>query len=137
LEWVDDQLSGDYQFLDFVELYRKLRSLDIPFVVVGGQAVNLWASTYETEAESLPLFRPFTSRDLDLYTESQDAVTKTANALNCECVLGGVDSPDIVMGALWLGDFGNESPLVQFLNGMVGIKNSAEIFKTQEESAFA
>ena len=80
----------------------------------------------------LKALRPFTSRDLDLYTDSQEAVAKAADALHCERFLGDAGSPDIVLGGLWLPEVEGQSPLVQFLNGPIGIKNSAEIFQTQE-----
>lgn len=48
-----------------------------PMLLVGGQAVNLWALYYETRTESL---RPFVSRDVDVLgdRETLEAVAKLA-----------------------------------------------------------
>jgi hypothetical protein len=126
-------LARDYKVSDFLPLYKELTRLKIPFVIVGGQAVNLWASTYEPRVRALRALRPFTSRDLDLYTDSQEAVVKAAEALHCKRTIPGPDNADVVIGALWLPKRGHDPALVQFLNGTFGIKDSSEIFKTREE----
>lgn len=36
-------------------------------LIVGGQAVNLWAEVYSTEEPSLQEFQPFTSKDADIH----------------------------------------------------------------------
>lgn len=44
-----------------------------PFVIVGGQAVNLWAERYRAHEPRLDAFRPFTSKDLDLVGTTAEA----------------------------------------------------------------
>ena len=126
-------MAVGYKPFDFKKLYKKLRELEIPFVIVGGQAVNLWASKYEKRIKGLTSMRPFTSLDLDLYTDSQNAVSKTAKALHCRHFLGDAGSPDIVLGGLWLRSHGNDELLVQFLNGTIGIKKPERIFETSQD----
>lgn len=44
-----------------------------PFTIVGGQAVNYWAERYVVREPALGVFRPFTSKDLDLVGTTADA----------------------------------------------------------------
>jgi hypothetical protein len=42
-------------------------------VIVGGQAVNFWADRYVPDEPKLLVYRPFTSRDLDLLASIANA----------------------------------------------------------------
>ena len=42
-------------------------------VIVGGQAVNFWADRYAPDEPGLLVYRPFTSRDLDLLASIANA----------------------------------------------------------------
>lgn len=42
-------------------------------VIVGGQAVNFWADRYTPDVPELLVYRPFTSRDLDLLASIENA----------------------------------------------------------------
>jgi hypothetical protein len=44
-----------------------------PFVVVGGQAVNIWANYYLPREPRLQMYLPFTSKDLDVVATKNDA----------------------------------------------------------------
>jgi hypothetical protein len=55
------------RFSDFVELFKVFGERGGEAVVVGGQAVNLWAELFESEVPEIGEYRPFTSDDLDLY----------------------------------------------------------------------
>ncbi len=44
-----------------------------PFTIVGGQAVNYWAERYLAREPALGVFRPFTSKDLDLVGTTDEA----------------------------------------------------------------
>jgi hypothetical protein len=48
---------------DFIEI---LGAPDLP-LIVGGQAVNLWAELYATEIAALGEFQPFVSKDADIF----------------------------------------------------------------------
>ena len=48
---------------DFVAI---LGASELP-LIVGGQAVNLWADLYAPEVPALEQFRPFVSKDADIY----------------------------------------------------------------------
>lgn len=49
-------------------------------VIVGGQAVNFWADRYAPEEPKLHLYRPFTSRDLDLLASIANAYRLASEA---------------------------------------------------------
>jgi hypothetical protein len=58
-------------------VYIRLLERDVEFVVIGGQAVNLWSRHYSQQSD-LPhseweRFEPFSSRDLDCLGDSMDA----------------------------------------------------------------
>jgi hypothetical protein len=59
------------------EVYIRLLERDVEFVVIGGQAVNLWSRHYSQHSGSPPSewqhFEPFSSRDLDCLGDSMDA----------------------------------------------------------------
>ena len=61
-----------------VEVYRRLAQADVEYVVVGGQAANLWAEHYRAAAifpeQVWRALMPFTSTDLDLFGGSVDAI---------------------------------------------------------------
>lgn len=78
---------ADWSNSDLAEVYCRLLEAGVDFVVVGGQAVNLWSQHYrpagtEPEAAWLEL-EPFTSRDLDCLGGSVDAA-EAARALSAE-----------------------------------------------------
>ncbi len=49
-----------------------------PFVIVGGQAANIWAAYYLPREPRLQAHFPFTSKDLDLVGTKDDAVRVAA-----------------------------------------------------------
>ena len=64
-----------------IEKYLKtLTELDV--IVVGGQAINLWASIYAQTIIELQQYIPFSSEDLDVYGGRLEAIA-------CQKVLGG------------------------------------------------
>ena len=52
-------------------------------VIIGGQAVNLWAERYQTESPPWIELRPYTSFDLDVLGSRMD-VLKCSEALDAE-----------------------------------------------------
>ncbi len=52
---------------DLRELFVELQEAGLEAVVVGGQAVNLWAFQYCEDAPTLKELLPFASKDLDFY----------------------------------------------------------------------
>ena len=56
-----------------------------PYVIIGGQAVNYWATRYLTQETKLSNWQPFTSKDIDFYGNRQD-VLRVAAQLRCPAV---------------------------------------------------
>ena len=61
----------------FNEVLRARNSSGQPYIVIGGQAVNYWATRYLTQEPSLSSWQPFTSKDID-FCGSRDDVLRMA-----------------------------------------------------------
>ena len=79
-----------------------------PFVIVGGQAVNLWAERYRPREPRLDAFLPFTSKDLDL-------VGSTAAARRTAAVVGWQFVPPAADAFVMQGKLRHGELLVEFL----------------------
>jgi hypothetical protein len=55
----------DLAYVDVRPILAKVADLERDLVLVGGQAVNFWASRYEARAPELAREAPFTSKDID------------------------------------------------------------------------
>jgi len=54
------------RFADYLDLLKAFNHSGTEALIVGGQAVNLWAEIFQSEEPELSRFQPFTSSDLDL-----------------------------------------------------------------------
>jgi hypothetical protein len=72
----DDRFSPN----DFSEVLRLRNNNGDPFLLIGGQAVNVWAQQYLHAEPDLAVFRPFTSTDIDFKGNKAD-VTSIATQL--------------------------------------------------------
>jgi hypothetical protein len=52
---------------ELVDVFRRLQQAELDVVLVGGQAVNLWACRYDRGQPEWRDLRPYTSRDLDFH----------------------------------------------------------------------
>jgi len=127
--WTSSDLAG---------AYGRLLDTGVAFIVVGGQAVNLWAEHYRqrlprTELDS---FAPLASRDLDLLGGSVD-VERAGRALQVDFLAvrprERTDSPHT--GTLHLPVAGRDELTVQFIHTPVGA-NPAEVRKTARPLAW-
>jgi hypothetical protein len=69
----------DLAYVDVRPVLAKVADLGRELVLVGGQAVNFWASYYEHRAQELAREAPFTSKDID-FCGDQRAVRVARNA---------------------------------------------------------
>ncbi len=106
---------------DYARIYHALRGAGIEFVLVGGQACDLWAELTEDREPELKAFRPYTSQDIDVCSLSAEDVKAAAKALDVEPTLGDAGSPDVVMGGMHVPLGAKETVLVQFLTGIFGV----------------
>jgi hypothetical protein len=67
---------------DLRDVFLQLQTVELDAVVVGGQAVNLWAYQYSETSTMLKELLPFASEDLDFYGGRVEAVI-------CQKTLGG------------------------------------------------
>jgi hypothetical protein len=77
-------VNDDLSFPDVVPLLRRLEQVEL--VVIGGQAVNFWASRYLDRAVELRDHLPFTSKDVD-FCGTRTSVEETARRLGGEALL--------------------------------------------------
>ena len=113
---------------ELAAVFRGLQTAGWDAVLVGGQAVNVWACRYEQDLVAWRELRPFTSRDLDYYGGLAEArlamrVLGGARALNT----GSDPSPNAGVLKVSLPD-GREL-LVDILTGVFGL-SAAEVERT-------
>jgi hypothetical protein len=102
-------------------ILAKLADLEHPVVLVGGQALNFWASYYEDRVAALAEGAPYTSKDID-FLGSREAVKECARRLGGKAKLTTLDDMNtpntgIVM---FLDDDGNPRQ-IDFLGSLAGI----------------
>ena len=75
--------------LDQFDRVLALRNRDgIPYLLIGGQAVNFWAGLYAIRESALAELKPFTSEDIDFKGDRAD-VEHIAEQLKLRAVLTG------------------------------------------------
>lgn len=109
------------------EILIKLQDGNLDAVLVGGQAVNLYAYQYYQKFPQLAQYLPFSSEDLDFYGGKVEAVM-------CQEILGGKvilnrDFDSIPNAGIVLVDYQNKTLRIDFLASVYGL-NDAEITAT-------
>ena len=61
-----------FSLQQFSEIFKVRNPEGIPYVLVGGQAVNYWAERYLAKEPELQLHTPFTSGDIDFRGDHED-----------------------------------------------------------------
>jgi hypothetical protein len=98
-----------------------------PPLIIGGQAVNLWALTFSGSLPQLRELRPFVSRDLDIVGD-RELVGKIAAATGFKHTFSGRRSATLVVGYLKGKDPNGDEILIEVLHGVNGL-NPSEIQK--------
>lgn len=97
-----------------------------PYVLIGGQAVNYWATRYLAEEPELSTWQPFTSKDLD-YRGGRDDVLRMAARFKCSPRFPHKKMMTAFAGAIaW--PIGDAISSVEFIRHVPGVK-AAEIEK--------
>lgn len=60
-------VESEFSIEDLKSIFGQLAAEKWRAIIVGGQAVNLWAMKFESRLSMLTAYRPYTSRDLDFY----------------------------------------------------------------------
>jgi len=112
---------------DLKFVLSQLQNADLDVVLVGGQAVNLWAYQYLQSAPQLQQYLPFASEDIDFYGGRLEAAI-------CQEILGGQlvlnrDFDPSPNAGLVLIDYPNYKLRIDFLASVYGL-NDAEIIDT-------
>lgn len=118
--------------LAYLPIYETLHKKQIEFVVVGGQACNIWAVLYLTSEPQLKKYKPFTSKDLDVYSRSQNDVIVLAEAFGANFALNESDSPSPVLGYVVYKSSRGKTMPVSFINGAYGIEDASKIFRSRQ-----
>lgn len=109
------------------EIFAKLQEVNLDVVVVGGQAVNLWAYQYYKTSPQLQQYLPFASEDLDFYGGKIEAVI-CQETLGGKVILNRDFDPSPNAGVV-LVDYQNKTLRIDFLASVYGL-NDAEITGT-------
>jgi hypothetical protein len=109
------------------EILIKLQDINLDAVIVGGQAVNLYAYQYYQKSPQLQQYLPFASEDLDFYGGKIEAIM-------CQEILGGKvilnkDFDPSPNAGIVLVDYQNQTLRIDFLASVYGL-NDTEITAT-------
>lgn len=104
------------------DIFVKLQTVELDTVVVGGQAVNLWAYQYYQNSQQLEQYLPFASEDLDFYGGKIEAVI-------CQKTLGGKvilnqDFDPSPNAGIVLVEHQNKTLRIDFLASVYGLNDS-------------
>ena len=133
-KWMTNKLSPP----QLRDIFLKLQSESLDIVLVGGQAVNFWATYYRNVLAELEQFLPFASEDIDFFGGRLEASI-------CHQLLGGQlninrsfdSSPN---SAVLLVDYEDSKLRIDFLSNVFGLSDeeildSAIYFEGQDEIA--
>jgi hypothetical protein len=121
-----------------ISLFQAIDREELDLILVGGQAINIWASYYASRVPALMEYLPFSSADLDFYGGKLEAIA-------CQKVLGGTINlnrdfdPSPNTGVLIVPT--EAQPLrIDFLGSVFGIgdielSQSAIVFEGQQQLA--
>jgi hypothetical protein len=118
--------------LAYLPIYKALHEKQIKFVVVGGQACNIWSVLYGSSEPELKQYEPFTSKDLDVYSRSQNDVVVLAEAVQEQPVLNNGASPDPAFGLVIYKSSSKNPMPISFISGAYGIKDASKIFESRQ-----
>lgn len=112
---------------DLKDVLSKLQDADLDVVIVGGQAINLWAFYYASECAELSEWEPFSSEDLDFFGGRLEATL-------CHEILGGTvnlnrDFDPSPNAGVVVVDWSDRKLRIDFLATVFGL-NEAEISRT-------
>ncbi len=121
-------MEREFSIGDLQTVFRRLAGEKWRAIVVGGQAVNLWAMKFAERLPALTHFQPYTSRDLDFYGGRVEAKRLLA-------ILGGhgklndgsEPSPNAAVIEVVLED--HRGLVIDVLTGVFGV-SSSELIRT-------
>jgi hypothetical protein len=112
---------------DIKEIFSLLQEAELDAIIVGGQAVNLWASKYSERVPELNEYLPFASEDLDFYGGKIEAIACN-QVLKGQVTLNKDFDPSPNTGVV-VADFKEQKIRIDFLGSVFGL-NDTEITDT-------
>jgi hypothetical protein len=109
-------------FHDTEALLVRLGETATRIVVVGGQAVNFWASYYEDRVAELKAAGPFTSKDVDVCAGSRDLETM-AQRLGGTARMAGFDDHPPQVGTITFVDGQGTTRVIDVMTALTGLKS--------------
>jgi len=113
---------------ELASVFRRLQTAGWDAVLVGGQAVNVWACRYEQDLAAWHELRPFTSRDLDYHGGLAEA-RLAMRVLGARGTLNTGSDPSPNAGVLKVSLPDGRELLVDILTGVFGL-SAAEVERT-------
>jgi hypothetical protein len=121
-------VTTDLAFVDVRSIIAKLADLERDLVLVGGQAVNFWASFYERRVPELAREAPFTSKDID-FCGDQRAVRVCAQRLGGTARVATFDDATPNSGTVVFVDAAGITRTLDMLSAPFGL-DAAEVHAT-------
>jgi hypothetical protein len=118
----------DLAYLDIRSVLAKVADLERELVLVGGQAVNFWASYYENRVPALADEAPFTSKDIDFCGDSR-AVRACAERLAGTARVATFDDATPNSGTVVFVDGAGVKRTLDIVSAPFGL-NTAEVSAT-------
>ncbi len=118
---------------DLIAVFSSLEAAGWDAVLIGGQAVNLWACHYEEDLPSWREHRPYTSRDLDYHGGLADA-RLAMKVLRARGRLNTALDPSPNAGVLTVSLADGRELVVDILTGVFGV-SATEVERTAVELA--
>ncbi len=107
--------------MDVKRILARIGDLTANIVLVGGQALNVWAETYASQDPALAEQGPFTSKDID-FQGDQQAVRLCADRLGGRPLVAQLDDHTVNTGVvLYVDDLGLERS-IDFIDAPLGLK---------------
>ena len=118
---------------ELAAVFRSLQAAEWDAILIGGQAVNLWACHYESDQPAWRELRPYTSRDLDYHGGLAEA-RRAMRVLGAQGQLNTAGDPTPNAGVLKLTLPDGRVLVVDILTGVFGL-SAAEVERTAVRSA--
>lgn len=116
---------------DLIAVFSSLQAAGWDAVLIGGQAVNLWARHYEEDLPGWLELRPYTSRDLDYHGGLADA-RLAMKVLRARGRLNSASEPSPNAGVLTVRLSDGRELVVDILTGVFGV-SATEVERTAVE----
>jgi hypothetical protein len=113
---------------ELASVFRRLEAAGWDAILVGGQAVNIWACHYERDLATWRELRPYTSSDLDYYGGLAEA-RLAMQVLGAEGQLNTGSDPGPNAGVLKVALPDGRELLVDIITGIFGL-SAAELERT-------